>query len=71
VRISDAVCIGRRRANFKKCPGCQFNDDERGGQAPRAPSPAALAQEGAMIEKVFKAYDVRATVPDPLNEDVA
>ena len=24
-----------------------------------------------MIEKVFKAYDVRATVPDPLNEDVA
>jgi len=25
----------------------------------------------AMLEKVFKAYDVRATVPDPLNEEVA
>jgi phosphomannomutase len=24
-----------------------------------------------MIEQVFKAYDIRATVPDPLNEDVA
>ena len=24
-----------------------------------------------MIEKVFHAYDVRATVPDPLNEDIA
>ena len=24
-----------------------------------------------MIEKIFKAYDVRATVPNPLNEDAA
>ncbi|MBU0618227.1 MAG: phosphomannomutase/phosphoglucomutase, partial [Planctomycetes bacterium] len=24
-----------------------------------------------MIQQVFKAYDVRATVPDPLNEDIA
>ena len=80
--ISDAICFGRRRANFRKCPGCQFNDDEK-GQTPFY-APAAMAgQRGApprvmlemekrdMIEKVFKAYDVRATVPEPLNEDVA
>ena len=24
-----------------------------------------------MIEKIFKAYDVRATYPSPLNEDAA
>lgn len=29
IRISDAVCLGRRRSNYPKCKGCQFNDDER------------------------------------------
>lgn len=79
VRISEAICLGRRRANYHKCPGCQFNDDERGrpsyistviGQR-HDPLAALNRKEAAMIEKVFKAYDVRATYPDPLNEDVA
>jgi len=66
VLISDAVCLGRRRASYPYCPGCQFNDDEQvpGTGAPRA-------KKTAMIEKVFKAYDVRATYPDMLNEDAA
>jgi len=81
IRISEAVCLGRRRANFRKCPGCPFNDDEKG----RPPNTAAGVTIGGrhlsqsvlrmekpnMIEKIFKAYDVRATVPDPLNEDIA
>ncbi len=81
IPISDAICLGRRRANFRKCPGCQFNDDEMGRTpyyAPagptgvRPPSRMVLEMEKRdMIEKVFKAYDVRATVPEPLNEDVA
>ncbi len=80
IRISDAICLGRRRANFRKCPGCQFNDDEQGREAvyqPSAPTPAQSQQSPIdmdkrdMIDKVFKAYDVRATVPDPLNEEVA
>lgn len=29
IKISDAVCFGRRRVNYPKCRGCQFNDDER------------------------------------------
>ncbi len=79
IRLSDAICLGRRRANFRKCPGCKFNDDERGrpsfeativGQPPVSPVPLTQREDG-MIEKVFKAYDVRATYPEPLDEDVA
>ncbi|MBN2446207.1 MAG: phosphomannomutase/phosphoglucomutase [Phycisphaerae bacterium] len=81
IRISDAVCLGRRRANFHKCPGCQFNDDEHGRVSlassvvgrkhKRGQSATKESESSVMIEKVFKAYDVRATVPDMLNEDVA
>ncbi len=80
IKISEAICIGRRRANFRKCPGCQFNDDERGMpaffgagavQARNVPLAVLESEKRDMIHKVFKAYDVRATVPDPLNEDVA
>lgn len=73
--LSDAVCLARRRANYSKCPGCQFNDDER-GTPPFEATLVRLRRRGVMeaedvIEKVFKAYDVRATVPDPLNADIA
>jgi phosphomannomutase len=81
IPITEAICIGRRRANFRKCPGCAFNDDEKGatpyyapaGPAGVRPPPRAVREmdKRDMIEKVFHAYDVRATVPDPLNEDVA
>ncbi len=81
IRISEPICLGRRRANYRKCPGCQFNDDEK-GETPyyAAAVPAGVRPPGRamletdkrdMIEKVFKAYDVRATVPEPLNEDIA
>ena len=78
--ISDAVCLGRRRANYHKCPGCPFNDDEKGSaafvdrvvrQRPHKEIATVREDELRMIEKVFKAYDVRATVPEPLNEEVA
>ncbi len=77
ILISDAVCLGRRRANFPKCPGCQFNDDEKA--AARASDVAAagvkLPQTGgglmSDLDAVFKAYDVRGIVPEPLSEDVA
>jgi phosphomannomutase len=81
IHLSDAVCLGRRRAHFQKCPGCQFNDDEHahppfeatvvGLSHARRQTVANPDETHAMIEKVFKAYDVRATVPDPLNDDVA
>lgn len=81
IRISDAVCLGRRRANYFKCPGCQFNDDERGTasfeagvvgkRAAVSPALERTEVDERMIEKVFKAYDVRATYPDMLNEEIA
>ena len=79
IRISEAVCVGRRKANFHKCPGCQFNDDEKGRASYNAPlnitrmrsTTLTAVKEEFMIERVFKAYDVRATVPDLLNEEVA
>jgi phosphomannomutase len=76
-RISDAVCNGRRRANFTKCKACQFNTDRRGQddiqQAVQRRAGAEERREMSddKIAKVFKAYDVRAMYPDPLNEEVA
>ena len=72
ILISDAICLGRRRASYPFCRGCQFNDDETGGAVQQVLFDSSLADErSAVIEKVFKAYDVRATYPDMLNEDVA
>lgn len=77
--LSDAICLGRRRINFHKCKGCQFNDDEHGRPSYTAQVLAVHDRvgggggdvQGDLIDAVFKAYDVRATVPDPLNEDIA
>lgn len=72
--ISDAVCFGRRRANFHKCPGCQFNDDERAaGHHERVLAHGLVVQERRipMLDKVFKAYDIRGIYPEQLDEDLA
>ena len=66
IKLSDAVCFGRRRANYPKCRGCQFNDEEKAGGSSAQPQGVS-----DMISTVFKAYDVRATWPDPLNEELA
>jgi len=60
LRISDAVCRGRRRASFHKCRGCQFNDDERAAReatpavepppARNAPPPRAGRADAASVE---------------------
>ncbi len=75
--ISDAVCSGRRRANFAKCKECQFNSDRRGQVdiAEAVQHRAGIEEQREMsddkISKVFKAYDVRAKYPDPLDEEIA
>jgi len=73
--ISDAVCLGRRRKGFAKCPGCRFNDDEKAGRTGSATtqpkSRAAADQRSESIKKLFKAYDVRGIHPDPLDEEAA
>jgi phosphomannomutase len=80
IRISDAICLGRRRANYVKCPTCQFNEDPPGvpvlpiAAATKRMMPTTMHVRNTpmdAIDKVFKAYDVRAIYPDPLNEDIA
>ena len=70
--ISDAVCLGRRRASYPFCKGCRFKDEEKNGDAAGDRFASHVAEErSAVIDKVFKAYDIRATYPDMLNEEVA
>ena len=74
IAISDAVCFGRRRANFAQCPGCQFNDDEKAaGERQRVIAHGLVVQErnAPMLDDVFSACDIRGRYPEPLNEDLA
>lgn len=77
IPISDAICSGRRRANFPKCKACEFNSDRRGQHdiaeaiQRRVGAEEQREMSDDRINKVFKAYDVRAVYPDPLNEEVA
>ena len=69
-KISDAVCLQRQRHHYPKCPGCRWHDAALASSG-SGDSAREDRSEGPMIEKVFKAYDVRGTYPDPLNEEVA
>lgn len=75
IRISDAICFGRRRSNFPKCGGCQFNDDERKDRPVPVPIPgaAATAEEAdrLRVERLFRECDVLGTCPDLLEADIA
>lgn len=86
VKISNAICRGRRKTHFPKCSGCQFNDDERGGdplnlvQVHVPPPESVRISNGQIVEKIndatkiatlFKLSDVSGTYPHPLSEDAA
>lgn len=69
IKISNAICRGRRQVHYPKCPGCQFNEDER---RPALTSPAAdRARTVALIESLFRPHDVLGVYPDPLSVDAA
>lgn len=85
IKLSDAVCRGRRRSNFPKCKGCQFNDDEPKSRV-NAPAgatslPASLAPDRSLeaiekakrerIETIFKMCDIRGVYPDPLDAEIS
>ena len=74
--ISDAVCRQRQKRHYPKCPGCKWHQTPadprvRLGGATAGGDVAGTPHEGNMLDKVFKAYDVRGIYPDPLNEDAA
>lgn len=69
IKISNAICRGRRQSHYPKCHGCQFNDDEKGSPLP---IPAQeKARNVALVESCFRSHDVLAMSPDPLSLDVA
>lgn len=68
IKISNAICRGRRRTNFPRCPGCQFNDDEKPGNAI---APGGRPRDAAAIEALFRAHDILGPAPYPLSPDVA
>lgn len=70
VKISDAICRGRRKAHFPKCRGCRFNDDERTEPRPAA-HPNETGLTGLNPESIFRSDDVSATVPFPLSNEIA
>lgn len=68
IKLSNAVCRGRRRSSYPKCHGCRFNDDEKAVQAAVV---AAKTRSSSDVESVFTAIEVRGIYPSPLSEDVA
>lgn len=69
IKISNAICRGRRRSHYPNCHACQFNDDEKGLAATAAEAVDVNAL--SPIESVFRPHDICATVPAPLSQDVA
>ncbi len=77
IKISDAMCLGRRRTNFHKCKSCQFNDDTQATGTAVIPSSAetsllsAEKEKRERIDAIFKAYDIRGRVPEQLDAEIA
>lgn len=87
VKLSNAICLGRRRSHYPKCHGCQFNDDERDNLATGRPDDETVDAAATMLSlkqdrdrrpqspppivSLFHASDVSGAVPSPLSEDAA
>jgi phosphomannomutase len=81
IKISDAICLGRRRSNFPKCATCKFNDDNAAPPVAAHPvvaglktttsTPQAQAEGRDRVEMVFGHCEVQGIYPDLINEDIA
>lgn len=84
-KLSNAICRGRRRTNYPKCHGCQFNDDE--AAAPAAAIAAGAAAGASLtsksvslvaptapqprVEDLFRTHDIVGAAPMPFTTDFA
>jgi hypothetical protein len=75
IQISDSVCFGRQRVSYPPCKDCQFNhanQERQPGMEFFDLLPASRRKESpSMMDSLFKAYDVRAKYPEPLDEEAA
>jgi phosphomannomutase len=69
-KISDAVCKARQVRNYKQCTECRFRDQSEPSASGRM-EPINIANKGADMDKIFKAYDIRGIYPEQLNEEIA
>ncbi len=68
VKISNAICRGRRRSHHPSCNGCKFNDDEKGRDQTQT---ADKTDDVSPVESLFRSNEIRGTVPSPLSHDAA
>ncbi|MFA5864217.1 MAG: phosphomannomutase/phosphoglucomutase [Phycisphaerae bacterium] len=66
--ISDAVCMARQMRHHRVCQECRFQDLTAKPSNKKDETPIS---RGLVMDKIFKAYDIRGTYPDQLNEDIA
>lgn len=69
IKLSNAVCRGRRRIHYPKCAGCQFNDDEKAANT--AVAPASAGNPTVSMEGLFGPEEIIGEYPRPLTQDVA
>lgn len=69
IKISNAICRGRRRSSFPKCPGCQFNPDEHSSEQVAISVDKAKPVSG--VEALFEQFDICGTVPAPFTKEAA
>jgi len=61
--IPEAICRARQSQKYHKCANCDWRDDSLQDQG--------LGAEKAVRNKCFKAYDIRGTYPDEIDEKLA
>lgn len=82
IKISDAICFGRRRGNYHKCAGCQFNDDEKARGSRRnapaetptnttAPASTKTEEQPDPIESIFHVHSIQGIYPETINVETA
>ena len=68
IKLSDAICLGRRRSNFPKCKGCPFNDGEKKAGSRYAPanrgssSPPLFASPTSIVPAVASASESASAI---------
>ena len=67
-QIEAHICRARQVRGYPPCRQC---DSGRRSAKPRSPEPTKQDQLATVLDKIVKAYDIRGSYPEQINEDVA
>ena len=62
------ICHARQMRGYPPCRQC---DSRRGSHQPSSSGPSDQDQLASVLDKIVKAYDIRGSYPEQVNEDVA